>query len=89
MIDILQTIVWVALFTVSVGVVGMALVFLASVVLPLVLDRLTPKIDEQKEIARGNQAVAEYFGRVVGACIVGISIVVAAALIGGVLIFLK
>jgi hypothetical protein len=47
--------------------------------------RLTPNIDEEKEIVRGNGAVAEYYGRVVGACIVGISIVIAAAVLGGIL----
>jgi hypothetical protein len=44
---------------------------------------MTPAIDEDKEIARGNQAVAEYFGRVVAASILGMSIIVAAAVLGG------
>jgi hypothetical protein len=44
---------------------------------------LTPNIDEEKEIARGNTAVAEYYGRVVGACILGLSIVIGAAVLGG------
>jgi hypothetical protein len=46
---------------------------------------LTPNIDEEKEIIRGNTAVAEYFGRIVGACIIGLSIVVAAAVLGGII----
>jgi hypothetical protein len=49
------------------------------------IDRLTPNIDEQKEIVRGNSAVAEYFGRVAGATIIGLSLVVAAAVLGGVI----
>jgi len=49
------------------------------------LIRLTPNIDEEKEIARGNRAVARYFGRLTAAAIVGISIVIAAAIIGGIL----
>jgi hypothetical protein len=40
---------------------------------------MTPNIDEDKEIARGNVAVAQYFGRVVAASIIGVSIVIAAA----------
>ena len=87
--EILVTIGWVALFTLVVGLVGMALVFSATAILPRLLDKLTPTIDEHKEIVRGNQAVATYFGKIVGASIVGISLVIAAALIGGVLIYLK
>jgi hypothetical protein len=34
---------------------------------------------------RGNTAVAEYYGRIVGAVILGLSIVVAAAVLGGVI----
>jgi hypothetical protein len=47
--------------------------------------RLTPNIDEEKEIARGNRAVAEYYSRIVAACILGVSMVVAAAVLGGIL----
>ena len=36
------------------------LVLVASSVLPRLIDRMTPNIDEEKEIVRGNQAVAEY-----------------------------
>jgi len=50
---------------------------------------MTPNIDEEKEIARGNVAVAEYFGRVVAASIIGISIVIAAAILGGVIAALR
>ena len=51
--------------------------------MPKMMNRLTPNIDEEKEIARGNVAVAEYYGRVVGACIIGVSVVIAAAVLGG------
>ena len=51
--------------------------------LPKIMDRLTPNLDEEKEIARGNVAVAQYFGRVVAAGIIGMSIIVAAAVLGG------
>jgi len=58
---------------------------LFSVTLPRIVNRMSPNIDEEKEIARGNQAVAEYFGRVVSAGIIGMSIIVAAAVLGGLL----
>ncbi|MDD4889504.1 MAG: hypothetical protein PHU85_06200 [Phycisphaerae bacterium] len=67
------------------GIVGIALVLLASWFLPALINRLTPNLDEEKEIARGNDAVAQYFGRVVAAAILGVSIVVAAAVVAGVL----
>jgi hypothetical protein len=50
-----------------------------------ITDRLTPNIDEDKEILRGNLAVAEYFGRVASASIIGVSLVVAASVLAGVL----
>jgi len=76
---------WAVVFAVVGGLVGMVLVLLASLVVPRVMERLTPDIDEQKEMLRGNTAVAEYFGRVAGAAIMGLSIVMAAAVLGGVL----
>ena len=79
-----QNVGWAILFAVVGGVVGISLILLASLILPKLIDRFTPKIDEEKEIARGNTAVAEYFGRISAACIIGVSIVVAAAVIGGI-----
>ena len=67
------------------GAAGVTLVMLAASFLPRLIDRLTPHVDEGKEIARGNQAVAIYFGLVVGACILGVSLVIAAAVLGGVI----
>jgi hypothetical protein len=63
----------------------MVLVLVSSLFVPRMIDRLTPNIDEQKEIVRGNSAVAEYFGRVVSATIIGVSLVMAAAVLGGVI----
>jgi|OpeIllAssembly_1097287.scaffolds.fasta_scaffold180577_1 hypothetical protein len=85
MIETISNIGWSMIFSLVGGMVGTALVLLASAVVPRMMDRLTPNIDEEKEIVRGNGAVAEYYGRVVGACIVGISIVIAAAVLGGIL----
>ena len=73
---------WAVVFSALGGLIGIALILAASVFLPRFIERLTPNIDEDKEIARGNVAVANYFGRVVGASIIGISIVVAAAVLG-------
>ena len=75
---------WTVVFSVMAGVLGILLVLGATMVMPKILQRLTPNLDEDKEIARGNRAVAEYFGRIVSACIIGISIVIAAAILGGI-----
>ena len=81
----LQNVAWAIAFALVGAVVGVILVVLCSAFLPRLIDRMTPNIDEEKEIARGNQAVAEYFGRVVSASILGLSIIVAAAVLGGLL----
>jgi hypothetical protein len=85
MIETVSNIGWSVIFSVVGGLVGMALILLASVVVTKLMCRLTPSIDEEKEIARGNRAVAEYYSRIVAACILGLSMVVAAAVLGGVL----
>ena len=85
MSGVAQNIGWAVIFSVVGGVVGVVLVLSASLVLPRLVERMTPNLDEGKEIARGNVAVAQYFGRVVAASIVGISIVVAAAVLGGII----
>ncbi|MEN6320550.1 MAG: DUF350 domain-containing protein [Syntrophaceae bacterium] len=85
MIETVSNIGWSVLFSLIGGLVGIALVLMASTVIPKLMDRLTPNIDEEKEIARGNNAVAEYYGKVVSACIIGVSIVIGAAVLGGIL----
>jgi ABC-type antimicrobial peptide transport system permease subunit len=85
MIETVSNIGWSVLFSLIGGLVGIALVLMASAVIPKLMDRLTPNIDEEKEIARGNNAVAEYYGRVVSACIIGVSIVIGAAVLGGII----
>ena len=85
MMETIHNIGWSIVFSVVGGLIGLVLVMLASCVVPRLIDRLTPNIDEQKEIARGNGAVAEYFGRLVSAAILGVSIVVAAAVLGGII----
>jgi hypothetical protein len=83
--DAIINIGWAVVFSIVGGLVGIALVIAASTVLPKLIDRFTPNLDEGKEIARGNVAVAQYFGRVVGASILGVSLVVAAAVLGGII----
>ena len=85
MMEVIHNIGWAIVFSVVGGLVGMMLVLLASVIVPRLIDRFTPHIDEQKEIIRGNGAVAEYYGRLVSSAILGVSIVVAAAVLGGVI----
>jgi uncharacterized membrane protein YjfL (UPF0719 family) len=85
MSQVAQDMLWAVVFSLLGGLVGIALIVVASILLPRLIERLTPDLDEDKEIARGNVAVAQYFGRVVGASIIGVSIVIAAAILGGVL----
>ena len=65
--------------------IGIALILVSSLVLPRLIERMTPNIDEEKEIARGNLAVAQYFGRIAAASIIGMSIVIGAAVLAGVI----
>jgi hypothetical protein len=83
--ETLYNIGWAMVFSIVGGLIGMAMVIASSLILPGLIDRMTPNIDEQKEIARGNTAVGEYFGRVVAAAILGVSIVAAAAVLGGII----
>jgi hypothetical protein len=85
MSELAQNIGWAVLFSAIGGAVGIGLVLASSLILPHLIERLVPNIDEEKEIARGNVAVAEYFGRVAAASILGVSLVVAAAVLGGVI----
>ncbi len=82
---VLQNVGWSVIFGVVGAAVGVALLLAAAAVLPGLVNRLTPAVDEEKEIARGNQAVAEYFGRVVAAAILGASIIIAVAVAAGII----
>jgi hypothetical protein len=66
------------------GLIGLVFLFIGALLVPKILNLLTPKIDEEKEIVRGNVAVAQYFGRIVEAMIIGLSIIIAAAIIAGI-----
>ena len=73
---------WAVVFAAVGAVAGILLVLLAATYVPRLLNKVTPNIDEGREIARGNVAVAEYFGRVCAAAIIGLSLVVSAAILG-------
>ena len=76
---------WAAVYAIVGAILGTLLILVCSAFLPRLINKMTPNLDEEKEIARGNQAVAEYFGRIVAAAIIGVSIVVAAAVLGGII----
>ena len=61
--QILVNLGWAAVFIIVAAVVGIALILASTWIVPRLIERFTPNIDEDKEIALGNRAVAEYFGR--------------------------
>ena len=65
------------------ALLGIAIMLLVSCLVPKLVSRFTPRIDEEKELVRGNRAVADYYSRVVAAVIIGISIIIAAAVLAG------
>ena len=81
--DTIQNIGWAVVFALIGGLIGIVLILVSAVFLPRFIDKMTPNLDEEKELIRGNRAVADYFGRVVAAAILGISLIVAAAILGG------
>lgn len=85
MTETLNNIGWSLIFSIIGAATGIILLIVSTLVLPALINRMTPDIDEQKEIVRGNTAVGEYFGRVVGSAILGVSIIVAAAVLGGII----
>jgi hypothetical protein len=76
---------WAIAFMFIGAMMGSSLIIVFTSYIPRIVNKLTPNIDEEKEILRGNTAVAEYFGRIVAAAIIGISLVVSAAILGGIL----
>lgn len=74
---------WPILYTLSAVALGIACLLALTLLIPKLLGRFTPHIDEEREIAAGNRAVAEYHGRLVSSLVIGVSIIIAAALIAG------
>jgi len=81
--QVVSNIGWAITFSVIGALLGSCMVIIAAGFLPKMVDKLTPMIDEDKEILRGNLAVAEYFGRITSSAIIGVSIVIAASILGG------
>ncbi len=76
-------ILYILLYTLVGGGLGTLIILIVARCVPGLIDRLTPNIDEQKEIVRGNQAAAQFYGLISAAVIIGVSIVIAAAVLGG------
>lgn len=72
------------LFTVIGAFLGIVFILITALLVPKIIAMMTPRIDEEKELVRGNVAIAEYYGRVVAAVIIAIGIVIAAAIIAGI-----
>jgi hypothetical protein len=70
-------------FTFFAALMGFVFMLLGVFLVPKIMDRLTPNINEEKEIVRGNLAVAKYFSSIAQAAILGMSIIIAAAIIAG------
>jgi ABC-type multidrug transport system fused ATPase/permease subunit len=71
------------LFSIVAAILGTLLLVALTLLLPRWMGRFTPHIDEEREIAEGNRAVAEFHGRVVAALILGISIIIATSIYVG------
>jgi hypothetical protein len=71
------------LFALTGAAAGAALLLWFSARIPAIFNKITPDIDEGKEIIRGNRAVGDYYGRIVAAAILGVSLIIAAAVLGG------
>lgn len=83
MLDTIISMAWALVFALAGGAAGAFLLIWLSARIPAVFDKITPDMDEGKEIIRGNRAVADYFGRIVSAAILGVSVIIAAAVLGG------
>ena len=79
---------WAMAFALVGGIVGFMMICAAASFIPRLLNKLTLNIDEEREIAMGNRAVAEYFGKIAHAAILGVSILVAAVVVAGLFIAL-
>lgn len=78
-------ILWAMLFSILGAMLGIYIFVKGACKLPEVFNKLTPNMDEGREIVRGNTAVAQYYGRIVSAGIIGLSIIIAAAVLGGII----
>jgi ABC-type antimicrobial peptide transport system permease subunit len=73
------------IYTLIGSILGLIIMCAFTYIIPKIVDRLTPTIDDEKEILRGNLAVATYSGMITQAVIIGLSIIVASAIIAGIM----
>ena len=66
-------------------VIGIISLVVTAVLVPHLMNMLTPNIDEEKEILKGNVAVARYFGGIMQAVIIGMAIIIAASILAGII----
>ncbi|MEM3399240.1 MAG: hypothetical protein QXP42_00200 [Candidatus Micrarchaeia archaeon] len=82
--EIITNLLLAVVYTVVGAVLGMLFLSIATLIVPRIVDMITPKIDDEKEMLRGNLAVATYVAQITQAVIIGMSIIIAAAVIGGI-----
>lgn len=82
--DLTHGLLWATTFTLLGTLLGVLALAAATGFLSRLIGKLTPDIDEEKEILRGNVAVAQYFGRVVSAAIIGVSLIIATSILAGI-----
>jgi hypothetical protein len=70
-------------YSILCGILGICMMGLAAFIIPKIVDKVTPDIDDEKELLRGNVAMGVYTGIITAAVILGISIIVAASIIAG------
>jgi membrane protein YqaA with SNARE-associated domain len=71
---------WSALYAIFGSILGGLLLVGWAFWIPKILNRFTRQIDEEKEMLRGNVAVAHYFGMIVAALILGLSGIISVAI---------
>jgi len=71
---------WSALYAIFGSILGGLLLVSWAFWIPKILNRFTRQIDEEKEMLRGNVAVAQYFGMIVAALILGLSGIISVAI---------
>lgn len=55
----------------------------------IIINEITPQIDEIKEIINGNVAVSEYYSRIISSTIISTGIIISVILVLTFLIFIK
>jgi hypothetical protein len=67
------------------GVVGVVLVLIAALIVPRLIEVLTPDLRRAKALARDSGGSLGYYGPIVAGAIVAVGVVIAAAVLGAIL----